>query len=323
MALNDIDPHALTNLILVALTLAVTFVGVLLAKIQVGLKRGYDLVGRFEISNSVYSSQPYLSYIEITNLKDRPAKIHELYLRLGHGYLISLSSIASFTISALDTWEFRPGPVDLYSINRQRFDMSFLSKFDQREMQLMAVTPFGRVDVRSAGLNWHPFIHGGGVPGFGYLQALSIRYEGKAVGDETAFVVVTHRESGKPVVHALLKDEYKFLWFRDLGGGPEDLRSCETVRELFVRAASANLMQFDRIEVHDHQAKLREYLQSEWKLPPIEPKLPDPKMGRIRLFFYRRQYFAEIRRQVRIDRERKKVKSNINSGAEHEQRKST
>jgi hypothetical protein len=282
-------------------------------------KRGAFVRGRYSItSSSIATDSKYVNEVIIENLKDRSLVVFGIYLRLSSGYMIEIESFddSPVILKPFEVVKRSYDPVDFYSFNARRIDLSPLFDDGYRKNRLVLATTDGKLVVKDPIPVWNPVYDWFRNHLKITAQIHRTSFAGRAYGGNVVYLVDLYKNENRIQSIPIYPAEFTYKWFRDIGGDEGSLTSAESMTALFDAAIKAGKINADRSVVVDVVAIKKDRLDSNFDYLKRDPIVARPSswffvniIGRLATMYSSRQLRRKNRAaQKRLNQEMKEPK---------------
>lgn len=198
-----------TNLLIALASAIISIIALVYTAQTYLLKRGHKFRCSISTASSMECNDVYVSSLTLENLKDRPAVIFEIYIRIGHGYYLQLDDFSNkpLILGGFEVYHQSYDPPLFYEVGVKRIKIDTLLNSPKSKRRLIVSTTEGKKTVKFGMKHWRPhyaFFKN-------YLTAIIspqyLSYDGKSYGPNVKYLLVFTVTGMKHVVSFKERDE--------------------------------------------------------------------------------------------------------------------
>ena len=232
------------SVILSALTLSVAFIGAAYAYRSDRRKSGTEVSGMASWVSRFDAEDAYIQTVTLQNMKDRAIVIYSIHLEIGHGYFLEVEDLSDdpLVLKPFSAYQKHYAPVDFYASNLDRIRLNEVLSDRNTRRRIVLSTATGRYTIERSIRQWSPIRAGFRNQFTAMFHPYRSKYEGKAYGSRTRFLVKLTTTGGKQEVISIHPRADRYQIFEGFKLTPEVLQSKELLEEfLWERAISGEL----------------------------------------------------------------------------------
>ena len=192
-------------------------------------KEGARIRATYVFQSTIASNQKHIFEITLENMKDRSVAIYKIFFRLGHNYYIELEDFegSPLVLEPFGTYSTQYDPVDFYSENMRRFDISEL--WDDKRQKVVLSTSEGKYVVKERIKKWDPVGDYFKNYSTAIMRPERLKLKGKSYGSNVKFVVEFKHDIGEDEVLPIFPEDYRVQRLRNFMLTKESLESEESL----------------------------------------------------------------------------------------------
>jgi hypothetical protein len=232
---------------------AIGVVGIWYAARAFALKAGLRILGSFSVSSSIDCDDRYVRHVTLFNAKDRAVAVFKIFLRLDHGVFLEVDDFEGepLILEPFAAWHREYDPIEMYSFSMRRVNLDALLKREYRKSRLVLATTDGMYVVRKWLKSWDPIYTFFKNNATIVAHPLRMRFEGKAYGSNTRFIVELNLSNGRREVIPINASDHRFQKFRKFRLPESSLNSRQALEEFLIEQAASGVLPCDNLTVHD------------------------------------------------------------------------
>jgi hypothetical protein len=245
----------LTNLLIALASAIVSVIALIYTVLTFLLKRGHKFRCTYSNSSSRDCNDFYISSLTLENLKDRPAVIFEIYLKLGHGYFLQLEDFSEkpLILGGFEVYHKTYDPLLFYEAGSKTIKIDSLLRNKHVKHRLIVSTTEGKKTIKPGMKHWRPhyaFFKN-------YLTAIIrpqyLTYNDISYGANVKYLL-DFAEGGKKHVISFRDSDLNLAWASRFEITKENLSSKDEFQKHIQSLVDAKKLSFDSFEVIDFAA---------------------------------------------------------------------
>lgn len=232
------------------------------------LKSGSSVRGSFGMcTSSVSCEDQYVTSVTLENLKDRAIVIFKIYLKIGHNYFLEIDDFDNepLILKPFEVFKKEYDPIDLYSINMNRIDLSDLFNNKKIKKRIVLSTSDGQYVVNSWIKRWDPVYDFFKNHLTAVIHPRRATYKGKSYGINAKYIVDIKTENGKEEVIPIYPRDHEIKKFRNFRLTKDSMESKDTLEEYLYEQVGLGVLNCTDISVHDMNTWFNETYETENK----------------------------------------------------------
>lgn len=245
----------LTNLLIALASAIISVIALVYTVLTFLLKRGHKFRCTYSSTSSTDCNDYYISSLTLENLKDRPAVIFEIYLKMSHGYFLQLDDFTEkpLILGGFEVYHKSYDPLLFYEVGTKIIKIDSLLRNKHVKHRLIVSTTEGKKTIKPGMKHWRPhysFFKN-------YLTAIirprHLSYNDVSYGANVKYLLAFPEGEKKRVLSFRDGDE-RLAWTSRFELTKENLASKDEFQQHIQSLVDAKKLAFESFEVIDFAA---------------------------------------------------------------------